>query len=143
MYLTILGFKYFKIPLSIMAKQNFTPAGVQAKVAELYALPDANLQSEAASMRTDFRTWLSNNFTFDTSQAAYLAKMDIRFLQYAGQVTSTAASSKLGISLVASAPPDKWSSKYIITEHGPTPKYDSGGGYGVTGSVQFTIGYTQ
>jgi hypothetical protein len=41
MYLTILGFKYFKIPLSIMAKQNFTPAGVQAKVAELYALPDA------------------------------------------------------------------------------------------------------
>jgi hypothetical protein len=126
-----------------MAKQNFTPAGVQAKVAELYALPTATLQTEENSMRSDFRSWLIANFTLDTNQAAYLAKIDIRFLQYAGQLTATAASGKLPISLVAPTPPDKSSSKLIRTGNTPTPKYDSGGGYSVTGSLQFIIEYTQ
>ena len=126
-----------------MAKQNFTPAGVQAKVAELYALSDANLQTEENAMRSDFRSWLSTNFSLTADQAAYLAKMDIRFLQYAGQLTATAASGKLPISLTAPTPPDKSSSKLIRTGDAPTPKYDSGGGYSVTGSLQFIIEYNQ
>ncbi|SDE87297.1 hypothetical protein SAMN05216464_110136 [Mucilaginibacter pineti] len=125
-----------------MTKQLFTPAGVQAKVAELYALPDANLQREAGLMRADFRSWLNTNFSLDTKQAAYLAGMDIRFLQDAGELTASSASAKLGISLVAPNPPDVFSSKYITPGKRPTPKYDSGSGYSITGSLEFTIGYT-
>jgi hypothetical protein len=126
-----------------MTKQLFTPAGVQAKVAALYALPEADLQKEAGLMRTDFRNWLSANFSLDTKQAVYLAGIDIRFLEYAGQLTATSVSARLDISLVAPNPPDIFSSKYIKAGKTPTPKYDSGGGYSVTGSLEFTIGYTQ
>jgi hypothetical protein len=126
-----------------MAKQLFTPDGVQAKVAELYALSDANLHTQTALMESDFRAWLSTNFSLDANQTAYLAKMDARYLEYAGTLTATTAGARLGISLQAPKPPDKWSSKYIRTGDTPSPKYDSGSGYSVTGSLQFIIGYNQ
>jgi hypothetical protein len=126
-----------------MTKQLFTPAGVQAKVAELYALPETNLQKEAGLIRTDFRSWLSANFSLSAKQSVYLSAMDIRFLEYAGQLTSSSVSARLDISLIAPNPPDIWSSKYIKPGKAPSPQYDSGGGYSITGSLEFTIGYTK
>ncbi|UOE51330.1 hypothetical protein MTO98_09590 [Mucilaginibacter sp. SMC90] len=125
-----------------MAKQNFTADGVKAKTAELYALSDAALQAEVASMRADFRSWLSNNFVFTTDQATYLKAIDSRFLSDAGAATAAAAGSRLPIQLQVPVPPGGYSSKFIVISGGGlNPRYDSLAGYSVSGTLQFTIGY--
>ncbi len=56
-----------------MPKQPFTPDGLNAKRMELYALSDAALAAQAKILAADFKTFMSENFTFSTGQAAYLA----------------------------------------------------------------------
>ncbi len=124
-----------------MAKQNFTPDGVKGKSAELNALPDASLQTQVNLMRSDFKSWLTGNFNFNTGQLTYLNGMDTRFILAAGAVTGTAASARQPISLIAPTPPGGYSSKFIVISDGLNPSYDSVEGYHVTGSLQFTIGY--
>jgi hypothetical protein len=142
MFLTILGFKYFQKPIkNIMAKQPFTSTGVQAKLAEIYALPDSGLLAQVADIRADFKAWISDNFLLDTAQSTYLAGIDQKFILQASGITATAVGGRLPISFTFPAPPSLYSSKYIITIDHLSTKYDNVHGYTVTGDVVFTIGY--
>jgi hypothetical protein len=125
-----------------MAKQLFTPDGVQAKLTELYALSDTDLEAQVNLIANDLKTWLGNNFTFTTAQSTYLSGIDALYIRHAGIVTATAVHARRAIVIVAPNPPSLYSSKYIKTTDSLTPGYDSVGGFTVGGSVTFTIGYT-
>lgn len=125
-----------------MAKQPMSAAGVSAKIDELYTLSDGDLNTQAGLIRSDFRSWISNNFTLDTNQASYLTGIDGRFLTHAGTVTATAVQGRLPVYLIFPPPPsDPFSSKYIQVSDDTVPKHDPVAGYSVTGSVTFEIGY--
>jgi len=124
-----------------MSLQPFTPAGVQAKTKELYALSDADLQRQADLIDADFRSWITANFTLDSKQSAFLSGMDAKFASYCGTTTSAAVGHRLPVTITYPAPPSIYSSKYIIIGPGLTPKYDTAAGYTVTGSLNFTFGY--
>jgi hypothetical protein len=125
-----------------MAKQPFTPTGVSAKLQELYALSDTNLSTQANLISSNFRGWMSDNFSLDTKQATYLAGIDTQFIDYAATVTATAVQSRLPVNLIyPGPPPNPVSSKYIVASDYLHPKYDSVAGYSVTGYVTFEIGY--
>lgn len=123
-----------------MPKQPFTPAGVQTKNVELYALSNTALAAEATKMNDNFRTWLADNFTFTTDQQTYLDNIDEKFITYAGFSASQAAGSRLPITLTV-IPKTPWSSKYIITRNLMEARYEPIAGYTVTGSVAFEEGY--
>jgi|GEM_PF-541420 len=58
-----------------MAIQPFTPAGLTAKLTELYALSDSALLLEAQLASTSLVAWFDANFSLTTEQDAYLADM--------------------------------------------------------------------
>ena len=62
-----------------MAKVPFTSAGVSAKQAEIYALSQTDQDTQIEQIRTDFRTWVIDNFILDTNQELWLANMPIQF----------------------------------------------------------------
>jgi hypothetical protein len=126
-----------------MAKQALTSDGVAAKTAELYALSTTDLQAQANLITNDFRTWIGNNFTLTTAEATYLASMETGFLKHSGTITGTAVNHRLPISIVIpTTPPSTFSSKYTALKDKLNPKFDSLGGYTVTGSVEFDVVYT-
>lgn len=61
-----------------MAVQPFTPDGVLAKQAELYALTDQDLLDKAQQCSGDLNAFLNDNFTFTTDQSDYLGNMTDR-----------------------------------------------------------------
>jgi len=67
-----------------MEKVAFTPEGVSAKTAELYALSDPELCMEARAVGSDFKSWFKNNFTLQPSQEEYLDEVPASFLLFWG-----------------------------------------------------------
>lgn len=56
-----------------MTVQPFTPAGVNSKTTELYALDDSDLLAEVRTLNADILAWLETNFTLSARQKAYIA----------------------------------------------------------------------
>lgn len=76
-----------------MTQQPFTQAGVQLKLQELYALPDAALLAISKSISFDLKAWLSTNFIFTADQKSYLDTVPEPVLVYwAGLISSTVIS---------------------------------------------------
>lgn len=73
-----------------MEKVAFTPEGVSAKTAELYALSDHELCIEARAVGTDFKSWFRNNFTLEPSQEEYLNEVPPSFLLFWGYLFGSA-----------------------------------------------------
>ncbi|RYD95418.1 MAG: hypothetical protein EOP54_15840 [Sphingobacteriales bacterium] len=71
-----------------MNKHEFSPAGLQALLAELYQLSDSELALEVAAIIANYRSWLSSHFDFEPGQAAYLDAMDNQFIAAAALATS-------------------------------------------------------
>lgn len=63
-----------------MEKRPFTPQGLQDLINQLYALPDAELQSEATAIGIDFTLWTNNHFTLSSQQVDFLNAIDERFI---------------------------------------------------------------
>ena len=80
-----------------MAQQPFTPAGVDAKQAELYALSDSQLAGQAALIKSDLRSWVNTNFTLNANQQSYLTNIDNRWITYSGDLLSFVIGNRLKI----------------------------------------------
>ena len=125
-----------------MSKQLFTPAGVSAKIADLYEnLTDEELQAEAEAAKDDFSDWLNDNFDFSVPQAEYLGAVDPGFLDSLGNQFSLALGNRLPIVLIQQTPidPDDYSSKVIHAQDQPALIYNSTDGFTVTGSLTVEI----
>lgn len=124
------------------SKKPFTPAGVDDKIEELYALSDALLQEQAEAAKTDFPGWLNDNFSFTDDQAGYLADIDPAFTDALGYQFSLAIGSRLPVSLIQPTPIDKddYSSKILQSKDKLEITYNSVTGFKVTGELELYIG---
>lgn len=82
-----------------MEKVPFTPAGVQQKLATLYAKSDQELNVEANAFHQDFKLWVAQNFDLNENQLAYLNSLDERFVSQAAARGSYFMAHRLPIGL--------------------------------------------
>ena len=125
-----------------MPQQPFNSAGVQAKTAELYALPDQMLLVEANAVRADLRAWLNVNFILSTAEVNYIAAMNQQFIDYIASSVGLAFQFRLNVSLIAPTPlPPPIISKMVELEPKLTPVYNEIDGVTAAGEVIITITY--
>lgn len=125
-----------------MSLPILTPANVDQKITELYALPDADLFEQATAIERNFRTWLSSNFKLTSEQLTYLTNMDDEVVNYYGAQSALCFRHRLPIILVYPTPPinpsyKKWTEATDTIAVGG----DGTGNSTVTGSLTFTMIY--
>lgn len=125
-----------------MTKQPLTPVGVQNKLAELYALADLALQTEALTIQSFFKEWVKANFTLTTKQDEYLDNLNGQIATYFGSQCSVCFSNKLPIDLVYPAPPSGEYSKWTGSSNNLAVKSDGKEKPTATGSLTFEFTYT-
>ena len=127
-----------------MAQQPLTPAGVQQKKTDLYALSDSQLITQANLIKSDLRTWLKNNFVLDASQQSYLTGMDEQWIQLAACQTSCAVRNRLPVQFTIPNPPPvppQPASKIIRHWHTIVTDYSPNGGFVANGTLYFEMIY--
>lgn len=121
-------------------KQNLTPDGVAAKIAEIYAMTTPNRNAEATAVETSFKTWISDNFNLDTDQTTYLSGISSAAASNFGLNCGIAFRNMLQIALITPTPrtpPTKWlkmTNNILIAT-------DENGAYEATGSLIFAYEY--
>ncbi|MXN91147.1 hypothetical protein GR160_07875 [Flavobacterium sp. Sd200] len=123
-----------------MPSQPFTPAGVTAKTTELYALSDSLLFAQADAVESDFKLWMTSNFSLTTPQADYLANMNPHVIKYYGIQCSMAFRGRLSILLVSPTPILGYV-KWQVSESTLAVKTNASGALVSSGSLTFKIEY--
>ncbi len=121
-----------------MTVQPFTPAGVNAKQAELYALQDNELVAQADLIRTDLRQWTKDNFILDAAQFTYLDGIDAEWISFSGSLTGLAVQYRRPVILTIIGPVS--ASKLIRTPNDLVAT-TSATGVTVNGTLTFEIDY--
>jgi hypothetical protein len=128
-----------------MKKFSFDEPGVQLLLAELYQLPDDQLNKEADALKTDYRKWVENHFLLATSQLSFLKKIDDRFINEAALYTSSFLIARLPITLVkaakeATAAKDG-DGKIIDLDKKSSSRYSDESGFEEEETLIYTISY--
>ena len=118
-----------------MAQQPFTPDGVQQKQAELNQLSQSDLQAQANLISSDLRSWVSDNFSLDQNQQAYLTAMADQFISYAANLTAFAVVNKLPVTLTVE-PQKPFKLIHVIDS---IDCVTSPNGFSVTGGVTYEV----
>lgn len=119
----------------------FSQTGVDQKLTELYSLSDPLLQEQADSIKSDFRSWLTDAFDFSPEQLSYLNGMDLAWLDQAGANAAQGIIYRLPVILYPPEPEPPHSSKYVRTTNNVVISYNTGTGTTATGSITFRIEY--
>lgn len=123
-----------------MAQQPFTTAGVAAKQAELNALSNSDLATQANEIRNNFQEWMISNFILDASQTASLNSLNPDFLDYTSFVVSYAVNHRLPVNVDKHGAES--SGKLLHTTGGISVSTSSSGSTSVSGTVQIDITYS-
>nr|WP_121272127.1 hypothetical protein [Pedobacter schmidteae] len=121
-------------------KQNLTPDGVSAKIAEVYAMTTVNRLAEATAIETSFKTWMSDNFNLTTDQTTFLSGTSSTAASEYGKNCGIAFRNMLEIALIVPTPrtpPTKWlkmTNNILIATNGS-------GAFEATGSLTFAYEY--
>src|SRR5690606_24991932 len=118
-----------------------TTEGVATLVADLYALPDAQLHIEALSAHSNFGEWLLQKFELDTAQVAYLSGISLPYLNYMGANVAYALNHRLELVLVKPLAKGLRGTKLIETKVTTEGSGDGDGNNYAEGSVIFEISY--
>lgn len=86
-------------------KQDLTPDGVAAKLAEIYAMTRANRLAEASDVEANFNGWVTVNFNLTTEQATFLSGIAVPAADLYGSNCGTCFRQQLQIALAAPRPP--------------------------------------
>lgn len=118
-----------------------TPNGVSQLLTDLYALPPSQLLVQATAVKTNFKKFVSDNFTLNTDQKVYLNGLNDQAAEYFGDQCWFCFLYKLKVTLVYPDPPSPAYSKYV--ESKSTAKLATGlvGEPTATGELTFTIIY--
>lgn len=126
-------------------KKPFTNAGFQAEQAELYQLPEAQLQVQAQQVLLGFKTWMFDHFLLSAEQVAFLDMIDQQMISFLAALTSSAIGNRLEIVLIkaekSSLKDDDKKRKIIRTENNMTAGASSSGEYGASGALLIIIEY--
>jgi len=128
-----------------MEKIEFSPEGLSELLGQLYALPDAQLQQEAAGVMANFRKWLSGNFNLAESQLIFLNELSDEFVGMAAAKSSYFIQNRLPISFhktskdtaARSQPQDK----VVIVHEDTKGNYSARAGFSKEGNLHFAIEY--
>lgn len=121
-----------------MSLQPFTPAGVQLKLKELYALSTSALQEQSEMVASDLKTWMAENFELNADQQSFLSTLNSNFCRDLGRKISVAMDNKLPITLEKPGDPPIVSK--FITTHDSSQLDVFQGEYIVSGGLTVTIG---
>ena len=130
-----------------MNKHEFSPAGLQALLAELYQLSDSELALEVAAILANFRSWLISRFNFEPSQIAYLEAIDNLFIVAAATATAQFIAARQAISLVKEEPvptqkrKEEGEGKFIWIKKESNYRYAADTPYQTEDTLVFTIAY--
>ncbi|SEL41601.1 hypothetical protein [Parapedobacter koreensis] len=83
-----------------MGKFEFSQAGLQELLMQLYALSDSELEVVADSAATDFTGWVLNYFELSPSQVAFLQSLNPQFIVASGVDTAVVLRHRLPINLI-------------------------------------------
>lgn len=126
-----------------MSLSPFTPAGVQDKLNEIYALPDPQLALESYAIKLDFRKWMKDNFVLSPDQVIFLDNMNNSAIDYYGEQCSLCFSHRLAITLNYPPAPELPNiSKWPEATNSLLVATDGAGNLKVSGSLTFTMVYT-
>ena len=121
-------------------KQDLTPDGVSAKIAEIYAMTTTNRLAQAAAVESSFKTWVSDNFNLSPDQTTFLTGISSAAASNYGLNCGICFRNLLQIALVVPTPrtpPTKWlklTNNIIIAT-------DASGAFEATGSLTFAYEY--
>lgn len=121
-------------------KQNLTPDGVAAKIAEIYAMTTTNRLAEATAVESGFKTWVSDNFNLSTDQVTYLTGMSNTATDSYGKNTAICFRNMLEIALIKPEPPTG-STKWIKMTNNILIATNASSAYEATGSLTFAMEY--
>ena len=131
----------------IMQKVPFTPEGVSDLLSQIYALPDPQVQQEAAACAANFRLWMQNNFILEDSQLAFLTQIDDQFIATAASEMQYFISGRLPISLIKeehqNLKEEDDRGKLIDLGKSKQSSFDSELGFSEMQSLTFTISYSE
>jgi len=125
-----------------MEKFPFTPLGVSSALDYFYKLPDSELQAEAASIRSDFKGWITDKFNLSSSQSLFLRNIGEITSQYYGDQCSFCFIGRLPITLDYPNPPTAPGyAKWIESASTVKTSTDGNGNDLATGELIFKIVY--
>ncbi|MBE8722693.1 hypothetical protein [Sphingobacterium pedocola] len=78
---------------------SFDTQGVDAKMKDLYAKPDAAIEAEAVSVSSDFVAWIVLNFYLTEEQVIYLKSLGPAFAESNGNDLAFAFRNRLDVTL--------------------------------------------
>jgi hypothetical protein len=131
-----------------MEKLPLTNAGVEDLMAQLYALPQVELEVEANAAGADFALWIKEHFELTTSQITYLDNIDEMWLNDAATETKYFLENRLPISLNKVLPPsrkgdedDDDRGKLLRLDKNETSSYSEENGYSESETLTYSITY--
>lgn len=122
-------------------KQNLTPDGVAAKIAEIYAMTTTNRLAEASAVETSFKTWVSDNFNLSTDQTTFLTGISSSAASNYGYNVGICFRNKLEIALIVPTPPTSPPTKWLKMTNNILVSTNASGAYDAAGSLTFAYEY--
>lgn len=118
-----------------------TPNGVSQLIADLYALPTAQLREKATAVRNSFKKFVFDNFILSNDQKTYLNGLSDQAAQTFGDQCSTCFVNKLKVSLVYPDAPTAAYSKYVQSKNDVRVRAGLVGEPEATGELIFEVIY--
>lgn len=106
---------------------------------QLNSLSATDLQTQVNLIKSDLTGWVSDNFTLDTDQQAYLKSIDPPYMELAAALTGFAVANKLPVKLIDNGP--KKTFKFVQLSNDIVASF-SANGFTVTGGVTYTESYS-
>lgn len=128
-----------------MKKPTLNSLGVQQVLAELYNLPENQLQQESQEAQKNLIAWLEKHFDIKAHQLTYLANIPEGYFTFLSEKISHFLSLRLPIQLLMpyaadkELPPIDHPGKLLITDESSTATYAPQSGYAITESLQITF----
>ena len=124
-----------------MKLHSLTSQGTTEKLADLYALSDMALASQALAIALDFRSWIKAHFILTPAQKRYVDGINDEAARWFGAQCSACFMNRVDINLVYPAPPRGRYAKWTGSESTVKLEADGKGNQKLTGSLTFTIDY--
>jgi len=128
-----------------MKKYPLSTAGLADLLAQLYALPDAALLKESASITANFRSWLNDNFELAATQLDFLDQIDNAFIAKAAASSAQFVQNRLPIQLIKANSTTtrlaETQDKVVIVHESTTKKFTTLEGYSEEAVLTFHINY--
>lgn len=122
-----------------MTVQPLTPDGVEDKLAEVYALSTINRNAQADLIESGFKTWVSDNFSLDTPQTAFLTGMSSTAATNYGRNAALCFRNLLDIAFIYPTPPTPAPTKWLKMTNDLLISTNASGTLEVTGSLTFAV----